>query len=104
MVKAQSNYNQNLNPVQQAPESTRTSSTGFQLSSFIFFLAAILLVVGAGAAVYLYLKKTKKDKAIEKSLDTVLLEVRVPKENEVEIKSVEQMFSGFHDLKTVKGI
>lgn len=104
MAKAQSNYNNNLTPIQREVEPTMQSSSNFQLTSLFFFLAAFLIVAGVGAAVYFFLKKTKKEKAIEKSLETVILEVRVPKENEIEIKAIEHMYSGFHDLKSVKGL
>ncbi|MBP6098615.1 MAG: type IV secretion system DNA-binding domain-containing protein [Candidatus Levybacteria bacterium] len=68
---------------------------GFLLISFIVITsAAIFLIVG-----YWNKHKTRHKKALE----TVLLEVTLPRENEIKIDAAEQMFATLTSIKGVKG-
>ena len=61
----------------------------------IFFIFAISLVIGG---FFLMMKKLKKKDRNEKASDGVLMEVRVPRNNEVEIGVAEKMFANLYGI------
>ncbi|MFA5633981.1 MAG: type IV secretory system conjugative DNA transfer family protein [Candidatus Dojkabacteria bacterium] len=61
----------------------------------IFFVSLLLLLVGG----FLFLmKKLKKKDRDEKAMDGVLMEVRVPRNNEIEIGVAEKMFANLYGI------
>ncbi len=86
-----------------------TQSAGFDFASLIMImvaaLAAVLLVVG----VYLFLKKylvgwIKYQDREKQSLQFVLLQVKVPRGNEIKIDAAEQFFATFASLRKSGGM
>src|SRR3972149_7687804 len=78
----------------------QTPSTPFDLTYFFItiFLSGLFIFVLVGAAVFgLALFKGKGRE--EHSIDSVLLQVAVPKNNEVKIDAMEQMFSSLYSIK-----
>lgn len=76
--------------------------------SFFFVLVMTVLVTGsiiavflAGYAAYLIWKKNKTRQ--KKALEMVLLEVQLPRENEIKIDAAEQLFSSFTGIKKASG-
>jgi hypothetical protein len=75
---------------------------------FFIFILGILLssVIVAGLlgifAAYLIWGKNKQRQ--KKALEMVLLEVQLPRENEIKIDAAEQMFSSFTGIKGAKGL
>ena len=81
-------------------EETQMLQTPFDLTFFFItiFLAGFFIFILAGAAVFglaLYKGKGRE----EKSIDSVLLQVAVPKNNEVKIDAMEQLFSALYSIK-----
>ncbi|OIP57163.1 MAG: hypothetical protein COX79_05415 [Candidatus Levybacteria bacterium CG_4_10_14_0_2_um_filter_36_16] len=77
------------------------------LNTFIVFLIATILsallvggVVGIALALGFWRKYKERH---QKSLDTALLEITLPRENEIKIDAAEQLFSGFTSIKGAKG-
>ena len=76
-------------------------------NDFIYSMSAVLLaVVGAvaggvltGLFAYLFLQWFKHRRREQYSLDTVMLRVLLPKDNEVKIEAAEQMFNALHSIK-----
>jgi len=61
----------------------------------VFFVSLLLLLVGG----FLFLmKKLKKKDRDEKAMDGVLMEVRVPRNNEIEIGVAEKMFANLYGI------
>src|SRR5690348_9382342 len=68
------------------------------------YLAGVLLALGllgivfylAGYALFLWYKWNGREKA---SLDSILLQVSLPRDNEIKIDAAEQLFSGFSSLR-----
>jgi len=90
---------------------TNSSSAPFflQPSFWIGLFIVIILIVTFGLLlrflVFKILKAVKKSSMEKKSIDAVLFEVRVPRTNEVEIQSADQMFSGLLGMsENFKGI
>lgn len=69
----------------------------------VFILTALLLGVFFGA-IFLYTLWKKNKSRIEKSLNSTLLEVSLPRDNEIKIDAAEQMFSSFASIKGAKGL
>jgi len=61
------------------------------LISFLIFLA-----VGLGYSVFIYFRNRDREK---KSIDSVLLQVALPRNNEAKIDVMEQLFAGFYSIK-----
>ncbi len=78
------------------------------LSVTLVFLLAVFLssvIVGSIAGIVLAFGFWKKARERHtKSLDTTLLEVCLPRENEIKIDAAEQLFSSFTSMKGTKGI
>ncbi len=66
---------------------------------FTSFLLAILALVGVGIVVYLFFLLWKYRNREEKSLNSVLLQIALPKDNEIKIDAAEQMASALYSLK-----
>lgn len=74
---------------------------------FAFILAFLLasLVVGCAVGIFLAIGFwNKSKKRHERALDTSLLEVSLPRENEIKIDAAEQLFSSLVAMKDTKGI
>lgn len=63
---------------------------------FILLIAAIVLIIGAGAL--LILRNIRDNTRRGKRSELTLLEVTVPKDNEIEINAAEQMFANFYGI------
>ena len=75
------------------------------LSILVWLIFILLLLAGVGAALYYYMNLLKKKDRDEKSAHGVLMEVRVPRGNEIEIGVAEQMFANLYGIGGVgKGI
>lgn len=73
----------------------------------VFFLAVVLSSVVVGAIIGIFLSfgfwKKAKERHI-KALETTLLEISLPRENEIKIDAAEQLFSSFTSIKGTKGL
>ncbi len=70
------------------------------LVEFAVILVVLLLFVAAGALfLYLFYQFIKWRKREEHALDFVLLQVAVPRENEIKIDAMEQFFTSLYSLK-----
>lgn len=75
--------------------------------SFVFFLVVLFLsalVSGLIAGVYILGVWRRAKERHKKSLDSTLLEISLPRDNEIKIDAAEQLFSSFASLKTPKGM
>ncbi len=86
-----------------------TQTSGFDLNSLIFvitlFMAGILVLVGIGFFLKQYLVGWIKYKDREKnSLQFVLLQVKVPRGNEIKIDAAEQLFATMASLRKSGGM
>jgi hypothetical protein len=80
---------------------------GINLNIFIYLGVAILFVTVLSVVGFFffiaYTKRTKESNILKKSLGLTYFEIRLPMENDVEIKAAEQMFTGLigiaHKLK-----
>ncbi|MCA9387398.1 hypothetical protein KC669_05190, partial [Candidatus Dojkabacteria bacterium] len=71
----------------------------------IVFIFAILLFVGLIFGVRYILERIREYILLQKSIGYVFFEVKLPKNNEVEIKAAEQMFTGLLGMgKKLKGM
>ncbi len=71
------------------------------LMAFIFASIIVLCITGIVFS-YLFWKKSKERH--EKALDTSLLEVSLPRDNEIKIDAAEQLFSSLISIKGTKGM
>ncbi len=74
---------------------------------FSFILAVVLmtaLVASLAGAFYAWGLWRKSEKRHKKSLDSTLLEIALPRDNEIKIDAAEQLFSSFASMKGVKGL
>ena len=71
------------------------------LLAFIFASIIVACVAGIILAIGFWRKSNKRH---ERALDTTLLEVALPRENEIKIDAAEQLFSSLSALKGQKGI
>lgn len=84
-----------------------TTSDGIdfnQISNYLLFVLVLLLIIGFTAFVaYYFFKKfraaVKINSQEKKSLDTVLFELRLPRNNEIEIQAADQMFSSLTGIQ-----
>ncbi len=67
----------------------------FSSIDFVLIFLLLLFIAGAVVAVFLTLKYLKEKDRDEKAKDWVLFQVRVPKNNEIEIGVAAQMFANF---------
>ncbi|MDO8634292.1 MAG: hypothetical protein Q7K34_03290, partial [archaeon] len=75
--------------------------------AFVFLLAIVLstTIIGSLIGIALAFGFWKKHKELhEKSLGNVLLEVTVPRENEIKVDAAEQLFSSLSGIKGTKGV
>ncbi len=77
--------------------------------SMLFMLMAGILIIsilaaGSFGAVYFYGIWRRAKERHKKSLDSTLLEISLPRDNEIKIDAAEQLFSSFASLKAPKGI
>lgn len=92
---------ENTGSVVNETVSSEVTSASSDIIGFMLLLVIVALIVGVVA----FLIRKKKIGSQEKnSLESSILEVRLPKENEVEIKAAEQLYTGLYDLAKVKGI
>ena len=63
--------------------------------SLVIILFLLGLLAGIGYVAFLLWKYRNRE---EHSLDTVLLQVAVPRDNEIKIDAAEQMFSSLHSI------
>jgi hypothetical protein len=78
------------------------ASTSFIASMSALFLALMAALVGGMVVAfmaYLLLQWFKHRRREQYSLDTVMLRVLLPKDNEVKIEAAEQMFNALHSIK-----
>lgn len=75
-----------------------TSSINFSKILFVFILIIllILLLVAFGYSIFIYFKNRNREKA---SIDSVLLQVAVPRNNETKIDVMEQLFASLYTIK-----
>lgn len=68
-----------------------------QMFAIAFVLMAIAIggVVGIGVVIFLFWKYRNREKD---SLDSVLMQVALPRENEIKIDAAEQLFSSLHSI------
>ena len=72
---------------------------GINFGLILFWVFLLLLIAaGIGGGAYLYSRFLKKKDREDKTKDSVLFEVRVPKGNEVEIGVAEQMFANLYGI------
>src|SRR4030043_1652331 len=78
----------------------RVMQTPFDITLFFItiFLFGLFMMVLVGGAVFV-LSRFKGKGREEKSIDSVLLQIAVPKGNEVKIDAMEQLFSSLHSIK-----
>ena len=69
--------------------------TLFFITIFLFGLFMVILVGGTVFVINLFKGRGRE----EKSIDSVLLQVSVPKGNEVKIDAMDQFFSALYSLK-----
>ena len=69
--------------------------TGLAIAA-VLVVIAVLLFVALGYAVFIFFKNRDRE---EKSIDSVLLQVAVPRNNETKIDVMEQLFSSLYSLK-----
>lgn len=69
--------------------------TGILVAAILFALT-ILLMVAAGYAIFISLKNRHRE---EISIDSVLLQVAVPRNNEFKIDVMDQLFAGLYSIK-----
>lgn len=77
--------------------------TNFLLLFLIGILTASLIIVGLATLAFLFGLWRKNNARHKNSLSSVLLEIALPRENEIKIDAAEQLFSSFASLKTAKG-
>jgi len=70
----------------------------FWLTLLVVIIGLILLVFGLRFLFKIFLKRVKFASAEKKSLDAVVFEIRVPKNNEVEISAADQMFAALQSI------
>lgn len=72
---------------------------------FLFSFLIASLFIGALVGIVILFGLWRKSRARhEKALDTVLLEIALPRENEIKIDAAEQLFSSLVSIKGVKGL
>ncbi|QQS39184.1 type IV secretion system DNA-binding domain-containing protein [Candidatus Woesebacteria bacterium] len=70
------------------------------LLTLFFFIVFLLLFVGGGVGgFFYYLNQIKRTKREEMSIDSVLLQIAVPKNNEIKIDAMEQFFAALTSIK-----
>lgn len=74
----------------------------FVLALGVLLTSAIVFSLLGIVASYLFWKKNRERQ--KKALEMVLLEVQLPRENEIKIDAAEQMFASFSGIKAAKGI
>lgn len=67
-----------------------------------FLLLSVFIALGVGVFIG-YKIWSKNRERQKKALDMVLLEIQMPRENEIKIDAAEQMFSAFSGIKAAKG-
>lgn len=84
------------------PQNTAVSSgPGVEFLANIDWVLVVIIVLvlaGIGVGVYLLMRYLKNQDRDEKAKDWVLFEVRVPKENEIEVGVAEQMFANLSGI------
>src|SRR5690606_11843680 len=68
------------------------------------FLLSSLIVACVAGIVLAYGFWNKNKKRHERALDTTLLEISLPRDNEIKIDAAEQLFSSLTSIKGTKGI
>lgn len=80
----------------------------FAINTALAFLSSILLLSFVAAitagGIYFYGIWSRAKKRHKKSLDSTLLEIALPRDNEIKIDAAEQLFSSFASLKATNGI
>lgn len=74
---------------------------------FMFLIGILVisaLTAGSIGAIYFYGIWKRAKERHKKSLDSTLLEISLPRDNEIKIDAAEQLFSSFASLKAPKGI
>lgn len=109
-----SNFNTYINKVQtiidRRPSSSNNvlSDLDFNIQFVDIFFVVIGIALGIWLVYYIFsrIKEGVKTASLEKkSLSAVLFEVRLPKSNEIEIQSADQMLSGFLGISSnLKGL
>ena len=88
---------------------TSSTTASAQSASFswiiIIFIIVAIVLIGIGVIVFILIARDIKEKNGEKkSKSLVSIEVRVPQNNEVEVKDMEQVFASIYGLSKPKGI
>lgn len=73
---------------------------GLFIALLVTFFATIFFML----TLYLYALWKKNKTRHERALDTTLLEVSLPRDNEIKIDAAEQLFSSFSSIKNTKGL
>lgn len=71
------------------------SSLTFWAVMSLFIVAGIVLLVGFGYLAFQWFRYRNREKY---SLGFILLEVRLPRDNEIKIDAAEQLFASLHNL------
>lgn len=84
---------------------TTITQTFFTLIFAILLTGLIFITVAAlvGGGLFVYALWSKNKKRQKSSLTSVLLEIRLPRDNEIKIDAAEQLFSSFASLKGTTG-
>ncbi len=72
------------------------ASLNYVLAFLIFFVVAVFLIIIFGQALIVWYRNRRRE---EKSLKFVLLEVSLPRDNEIKIDAAEQMISAFTSIR-----
>jgi len=80
----------------QEPVAQASSFLGALVFALIIFLFIVALILVGGYFGLVWFKNRKRE---EKSLDFTLLEVAVPRDNEIKIDAAEQMFSSLYSIR-----
>lgn len=88
----------------QTITSNSTLSSG-DTNTLAIYIILILFGIVVAVVIFLSYARGRRKSAFEnKSLKMVLLEIRVPQSNEIEINAMEQLFAALHGLSTNKGM
>jgi hypothetical protein len=67
--------------------------------TFTIFIAVVIALAFSAAVLYVVVMLIKMKKREEHALESVTMEIRLPKDNELKIDAAEQMFASFASLK-----
>ncbi len=93
------NQNNTTETTQQAQQVTPDPDVGPGAGFIVFLIVFFLIVLGIAAGfLYIYRDVLRKKDREEKTRDGVLFEIRLPRDNEIEIGNAEQMFANLYSI------